>query len=379
VVRDWWFWGVIVIAAVLEGVFRADMVWREFAVPMVLLLSVAILFRRTHPFPAFAITFGTIIVADVFARVVHGGPTEVYASVFVLVLVYALFRWGSGRHMLAGITILLIISLQNAILAWEGIGAVVGGLIVIFIPAFVGVIVRFVVRNHRHQLTQAKSEEREQLARELHDTVAHHVSAIAIQAQAGRFLASTGSLDGAVDALAVIEEEASRTLTEMRLMVGILRHEETRPEMAPQPGLADIADFARLTEVGAAGAATGGVAVPVITVSLTGDLDNVRPTLAAGVHRMAEEAVTNALKHARDATSIRVEIEGDADRIHLSVTDNGSGRPSVGSAPGYGLVGMQERASLLGGTLTAGPGAGTGWRVAATLPRSGAAIGTARS
>ena len=198
--------------------------------------------------------------------------------------------------------------------------------------------------------------EREQLARELHDTVAHHVSAIAIQAQAGRTLAGSQP-EAAVRALEVIEEAASRTLEELRGLVDALRQGE-EPELAPQRGVADIARLA--------GTAGDG---PAVEVELSGDLDGLRPLVGAAIYRIAQESITNAMRHARHATRVDVRVVADGDLVRLTVCDDGEAGASDG-ASGYGLVGMTERAALLGGTLDAGPAA-EGWTVSAVLPRNG--------
>jgi signal transduction histidine kinase len=163
-----------------------------------------------------------------------------------------------------------------------------------------------------------------------------------------------------VDALAVIETAASRTLREMRAMVGMLRDGEDA-ELAPQPGIADITRFARDTREW-----------PRVDVQLTGDLDEVSPTVAASTFRLAQESVTNAIRHARNATRIEVRVCGDGEVLRLSVVDDGDAVASDRISWGYGIVGMTERASLLGGRLTAGPGPERGWSVQAVLPRAGA-------
>jgi signal transduction histidine kinase len=195
-------------------------------------------------------------------------------------------------------------------------------------------------------------------SRELHDTVAHHVSAIAIQAQAGRSVAGANP-GAAVDALAVIEEEASCTLTEMRLMVGVLRRGE-ESELAPQQGVADIGRLARKADDW-----------PRVDVELLGDLDDLMPSVEAAIYRLAQESITNAVKHARHATRINVRVAGDDDWVHLTVRDDGDANSASRISSGYGLVGMTERATLLGGTLEAGPSSDKGWTVNAMLPRAG--------
>jgi signal transduction histidine kinase len=187
--------------------------------------------------------------------------------------------------------------------------------------------------------------------------VAHHVSAIAIQAQAGRALAATTPAASG-EALAVIEAEASRTLAEMRAMVRVLREQEPA-DYSPRQGVADLGRLAGESPAG-----------PRIEVTMSGDLDGLPAAVDAAVFRIAREAVTNALRHARSATLVTVSVDGGADTVHLNVRDDGD--PVVGrsfTGPGFGVTGMVERAALLGGTCLAGPSPDGGWTVEATLPR----------
>lgn len=87
--------------------------------------------------------------------------------------------------------------------------------------------------------------------------------------------------------------------------------------------------------------------------------------------RLAQESITNAARHARHATEVVVQVSADPDVVRLEVTDDGEARPFASTDPGYGLIGMSERAHLLGGSLHAGPLHGRGWKVSATLPRNG--------
>ena len=210
-------------------------------------------------------------------------------------------------------------------------------------------------------MDRVKVREREQLARELHDTVAHHVSAIAVQAQAGRMPGSMQP-EAAMDALEVIEHAASRTLTEMRNMVGILRDGDG-PDLAPQRTVADIEPLA-----------LGTVDWPSVNVQLTGDLEDLRPSVEAAIYRIAQESITNAVRHARDADRLDIHISGEDDWVRITVRDDGDAVPTVRDSAGYGLVGMTERATLLGGTLEESPSPGSGWTVTATLPKSGPAV-----
>ena len=128
---------------------------------------------------------------------------------FIIILIYALFRWGSGREAVIGVALPLTAVLVSAF--DSAVADVVGGLLLVLFVSALGAAVRFRGTARLRGLDQAKLREREQLARELHDTVAHHVSAIAIQAQAGRTVAESHP-EAVLDALVVIEKEASRAL-----------------------------------------------------------------------------------------------------------------------------------------------------------------------
>lgn len=345
--------------ALLEALLRDDLVWRPSAVVIGVGLLLMAPWRRTRPLLVVAVVFGLIGTYDtvaVLAGVDHELAT-LWIQAWIVLLPYALLRWGSGREIVIGVVILLIFLASVAGRAGWGDGA--AGLVVFALSATLGTTARYRATSRVRELDQVRLREREQLARELHDTVAHHVSAIAIQAQAGRVVAAT-SPERAVDALAVIETAASRTLREMRAMVGMLRDGEDA-ELAPQPGVADIARLARDTGEW-----------PRVDVQLTGDLDDVSPTVAAATFRLAQESVTNAMRHARDATRIEVRLNGDGEVLRLSVVDDGDAVASDRISWGYGIVGMTERATLLGGKLTAGPGPERGWSVHAVLPRAGA-------
>ena len=141
-------------------------------------------------------------------------------------------------------------------------------------------------------------------------------------------------------------------------MVGVLREGE-EPDLAPQRGVADLERLAR-----------GVGDRPRVEVELSGDLDDLRPSVEAAIYRIAQESITNAVRHARHATRIDVRVAGDDDCVRLTVRDDGDAGSAGRSSAGYGLVGMAERATLLGGTLEAGPSPDRGWTVNAVLPRA---------
>ncbi|WP_101786277.1 sensor histidine kinase [Nonomuraea indica] len=359
--RDWALVGVLVPVAVLEGFLRPDLPWRVLAVTVTVALVPTLLWRRTRPLPMLATVFG---VTSLVPLLTGGAPLETYTQAYLLLLVYALFRWGSGRAAVTGLALMLVsLGLSIAVGRVGPADAVAAGAVLVAAIAL-GTAFRYRSRARQRELDQVKLLEREQLARELHDTVAHHVSAMAIRAQAGLATAASRP-DSATEALRVIEAEAARALAEMNAMVRVLRRTDPTPRPVDLAPGRDIGDLQRL-----AGRDPSGLTVDV---ALSGDLDDLPPAVAAAIYRVAQESVTNARRHARHATRVEVRVAADATSVRLRVSDDGedAGRPSA--SPGHGLVGMTERAGLLGGTCVAGPGPGRGWTVTAVLPRAATA------
>jgi signal transduction histidine kinase len=357
--RDWALLAVVTVSGLLEGVLREDMPLPGLSVVLTVGLAPLLLWRRTHPLAVVATAFGVTAVVDIGLIAADAPPLEMTTMAYFLLLPYSLFRWGSGREAVAGLAIILVAATMALFVGWTEVAEPVGGVAVLMSAFALGWAVRSQHGARERRVEQVKSEERVLLARELHDTVAHHVSGIAIQAQAGRALA-TSHPERATEVLAVIEDAASRTLTELRTMVGVLRASEGA-DFAPRPGVADLWRLA--------GQAEGG---PQVDVELSGELDDLSPAVGAALYRLTQESVTNARRHARHATRVAVRVVGDAERVQLTVDDDGAVSTASVSPSGYGLVGMRERAKLLGGTLQAGPRAGGGWRVEAMLPRAGA-------
>ncbi|WP_374976401.1 sensor histidine kinase [Microbacterium trichothecenolyticum] len=354
--RRVWRDGVLIVAiallAVVEASVRTDVPWRWLWALVLIALAPTLLWRRSRPFTMLAIAFA---VGTTVGLATAGDP-QLYTTAYFLILLYAVFRWGSGRAMVAGGALVVIGMLLTFLATPPELADVIGGVAVAVTTSTLGLAVRWRRRARTRELEQVRLLERAQLARDLHDTVAHHVSAIAIQAQAGSAVAATDP-GATVQVLHAIEAEATRTLREMRAMVGVLRAPDDA--LAPTPGLADIH-----------GLQTADAATPAVAVRLGGVLDSVPPAVAAAVFRIAQEAVTNARRHAREVTRIDVGVDVDADGVRLEVRDDGGGAASV-PPPGYGITGMRERAARLGGTCDAGPAPGGGWVVAATLPRAG--------
>jgi signal transduction histidine kinase len=300
------------------------------------------------------IVIAAFTAGDVITRIGTGEPMEIYTAAYFLLIPYSLLRWGSGREAAIGMAIILVWCVLTTVFTAPADAA--AGVVFLSFVAAIGATVRYRTSSRVRARDQVRLREREQLARELHDTVAHHVSAIAIQAQAGRTVAASRP-EAALDALEAIDEAASRTLEELRALVGALRDGE-EPDLAPQRGVGDIERLAGATADG-----------PPVDVQLAGELDALRPLVGAAIYRIAQESITNAVKHARHASRVDVQVTGDREFVRLTVSDDGESGPSGSDHAGYGLAGMAERAALLGGTLEAGPSPGRGWTVTAVLPR----------
>jgi signal transduction histidine kinase len=345
---------VVATAAVLEGLLRPDLSWRLLSVVVTTALAVTLLWRRTRPLPMLAVVF---VASTVVTVLTHGAALQDDALLYVLLLPYAVFRWGSGREIVFGSAIILgklglTLALGDLALSQGAAGA--GILLAV---AALGAAFRYRAVARMRALDQVKLLERERLARDLHDTVAHHVSAIAIRAQAG-LVASAGEPSAAIDALRVVETEATRALSEMRAMVRVLRR-DLAADLPPAPGISDLGQLA-----------VRGRAGPPVEVEILGDLEDLSPAVGTAVYRLAQESITNARRHARNATRIAVRVAVDDTSVHLRVSDDGDPPAAPPRARGYGLTGMVERASLLGGTCEAGPGRDRGWTVTAVLPRA---------
>jgi signal transduction histidine kinase len=342
--------------ALLEGLLRPGIPSRIVWVPVAVGLMPTLLWRRTRPLLMATIAF---VLTGTITLLLGREQSGMFTMAAMLLLPYSLFRWGSGREAVVGSTIMLA-NVSITTIANGPLSDVIGGLTVLSLSIALGLAFRYRAGAMIRELDQVKLLERERLARDLHDTVAHHVSAMAIRAQAGLATAASKP-EAANDALRVIEAEAARTLAEMRAIVRVLRRNEPadQAELAPNP---DITDLARLARLGRDG--------PSVDVEICGDVHDLPPAIGSAIYRLAQESVTNALRHARHASRVEVRVSADDTSVRLRVSDDGDLVPVV--SPGYGLAGMIERADLLGGTCQAGPNPDRGWTVTAVLPRNGA-------
>ncbi|QGH70237.1 sensor histidine kinase [Pseudactinotalea sp. HY158] len=216
-------------------------------------------------------------------------------------------------------------------------------------------------RDQQAQL--ATAAERNRIAREMHDIVAHSLSVVIAQADGGRYAAAADPA-AAVTALSTISETGRAALADMRRILGVLRDEDGQAaDLIPQPADADI--VALLEQVRRSGLEVSHV-----------DLGTPRPMppgTGVAVYRIVQEALTNVLKHAGPHARVTVTTQWTPAELVLTVEDDGRGAAAATEVPGYGLVGMKERASMLGGALIAGPRPGGGFRTRATIPIPGGA------
>ncbi|MDR6862020.1 sensor histidine kinase [Phycicoccus sp. 3266] len=351
---DWLLVGTYALAVLVEGVLRPGLAWRYPVMALALLLVPALPWRRDRPLVAALVGWGVAGLLSVLQLTRPAGDVGLDSMTAVLVLLYSLVRWGSGREIVAGTAFVTVVVALGMYAASAGGAELFGGIALLLFVVALAAVFRYRADLWRRQQREVRNEERVALARELHDTVAHHVSAIAVQAQAGRVVAGVQP-DKAAEVLAAIESEASRTLSEMRSMVRVLREDEA-VAYAPQRGVADLPALARAD------------AMPVVDVSLDGPLSPLAPPVDAALYRMAQESLTNAVRHARGVTRVGIHVCREGDVVRLRVSDDGQTDPGAAPEPGFGLLGMTERAHLLGGSMSAGPGPEGGWVVEAVLP-----------
>ncbi len=352
--RDRWLVALLLPASVAEGLVRADVVWPVWHIALACVVVLTLLWRGRHPLAMLIVGFGTQTVAGVVPALAGAPYSVLTTTACVLLLPYSLARWGSGRAVVLGLVLLLAAHLGREPLYGES-GASIGlGVGFLLLPAALGAAVRFWVRARWREGEQIRMLERERLARDLHDTVAHHVSGIIIQARAGRMIAP-GDPARAAEMFGAVEEAASRSLAEMRALVSVLRTEQDGAEREPAPGIADLEGLAT------------GVGTPV-DVSISSGLADIGGPPSGVVFRVAQEAVTNARRHALEPSRIRVDVRRDGEAVLVRVDDDGRTPRRGLRGQGYGLVGMRERVGLLGGTFEAGPSPGGGWTVHAVIP-----------
>ncbi|MEU6753512.1 histidine kinase [Spirillospora sp. NPDC046719] len=320
----------------------------------------------------------------------HNSNPGVFAEIGGLLIVIARVVWKAPRDRLVPLAVLLGAAVLAVPLRWSPVAALVFTAplgITVAVALGVGLYLRAVDARRARSLAAARRDERLELARDLHDFVAHHVTGIVVQAQAARFAARSGAAQSPerLDTMfAGIEKAGTEALTSMRQMVGLLRDAqhtgaadgeafgaagktagtaETAGGAAGEAATRPVGDLGRLRDL------VAGFADPPATLALAPDLGPLPPEVAASVHRVVQESLTNVRKHAADAASVRVAVARAAGgSVEVSVRDDGQGRGRRLPSSGFGLAGLSERVDALGGRLRAGPRPEGGWEVVALLP-----------
>ena len=360
-----------------EGASTAELWWTA---AFMLVQTLPLALRRRYPFAVFAVVGTASILYDVLD--IQPDPnTALFAS---LLSVYSVSAYASRRLALGAAVIVvaaLVVLNVPPLVDDEDFASLLTQFALIGGAWVVGQNTRYrrretellaeraerIERERQERDRIAALEERDRLAREIHDVIAHSVSVIAVQAGAARAIAEQRP-DRAREALAQIEEVSRDTMVELRRAIGSLRAPADQAALAPAPGLADLEDLAQKV-------LEAGVEVRIVR---EGDPSEVPAAIDLSAFRIVQEALTNTVKHAAP-TAARVLVRSDADAVEVLVTDEG---PRPGSRPsgdvnrampsgGHGLVGMRERVVLLGGTFQAAPD-GAGFSVRARFPlRSG--------
>ncbi|MFW2340817.1 MAG: sensor histidine kinase [Acidimicrobiia bacterium] len=285
----------------------------------------------------------------------------------ILVSLYAVGRYfPDERISLAALTVALAVVGFGQVSDGDPVIDVITALAITALPWYVGRQIRIrrqVARERAEYLEWKRATEAQQviadaragIARELHDVVAHNVSVMTVQASVAR-LVVTDDPEQALEAIGAVEEAGRRALDELRHLLGVLRPEAAFGELDPQPALKQIHELVdQLRKTG-------------MSIWLAVDVPSELPfRVDLFAYRIVQEALTNVLKHGGVDAEARVRVEESDGHVDIEVTDTGTGTDTLPGS-GQGIVGMQERALLLGGTFDAGPRLGGGFRVSARLP-----------
>jgi signal transduction histidine kinase len=328
-----------------------------------LLVLPPLYWRRRYPFPAFLVT----VAIDLILGWLDAG---VGAGVILLVMLFGVASRGAWRSLAwaSGITVLLLVAeiylfgpvtgnrtVTMSLALGMTVTAVASGVAVrtrrAYLIALEDRAARLEIeRDQRARL--AVADERARVAREMHDLVGHHVSVMVGLADGGAALARSRQ-EQTAEPLRLIGETGRQALAELRRVLGVLRGEDSDPQLTPQPGIDDLDRL--LPSIRGAGLS--------VTYSTSGELHTLGKGLQLAVYRIVQEALTNTLKHAGRGATADVTLAASGGEVRVRVRDNGRGGPA---APSHGLLGMRERAAMYDGVVTAGP-AERGWLVDVVL------------
>jgi signal transduction histidine kinase len=379
-IRRWEFdvlIAVLAVGAVLEVALRRDdddapqtTLW--FCVPVVAVVTLGLLARRRYPFGAPAAFW--LLAAT--ASFVDGRLIPFPAGLYLAGMLAAFLLGNLRDAIMARVGLVVVLGSMATIIANQP-GHSAGQLV--FIPLLFGIawLAGFALNARAEQADAAEAraeqaerereaaariavaEERTRIARELHDIVAHAVSVMVLQVGAVRHKLPE-ELSDESDALRGVEQAGRTALAEMRRLLAAMRDDGDDLELVPQPGLDSVGSL--VAEVERAG-------LPV-TLHVEGEETTLPRAIDLSAYRIVQEALTNALKHAR-ARRADVTLRYAPDELRIEVRDDGPGSGAAGNGPGYGLTGVRERVKIYGGTMTAGTAPEGGFVLDATLPLRG--------
>lgn len=366
----------IAIAAGLTLWMLAE-VWAEVlhpvwvVAPLMVVSGGSLAWRRVYPVLVALVIVTASILQAAAGMTLHSAVAPVAA---VLVCSWSIGAYEERRRAILGLTLLICgMSIAMALSVVRGSDSYEGTdypwiAAIIAAPGVAGILFGARTRSLHHAEARARelelehreviAHERARIARELHDVVAHAVSVMTIQAGAAETMLAIDPAR-ASEPVRAVQETGRQALVEMKRLVGMLREEDEATGLGPQPGLADVDRLvAQVREAG-------------LPVELR--VEGVPRPLPIGVdlsaYRVVQEALTNALNHARGASAVVTIRYGEND-LGVEVTDDGDSQEA--GTGGHGLIGMRERVGVFGGTFDAGPGEDGGFAVRAWLPLEGA-------
>ena len=348
--------GLLVVAVAGEHLYMSDAghpQWSGWsALVGVLGVTLAMWVRQRQPAVAVALVCalvgGTVVAND--------GWVLISYIAFAALVSFLVGRWADQvwpSAVVAGVAVVAL-TVLDAVVNGGGVQVAMAGNMIIFmaLPWLSGRYLRQVARNHSTEIEQAHLAERARIAQEMHDSLGHELSLIALRA--GALEVAPGLTDAHQQAAGAIRAAAAGATERLGEIVGVLRPAAEEAPLTPAAaGIDGLVERAR--ESG-------------MDVRLEGSLDDGEGVRDVAAHRIVQEALTNAARHAPGAP-VTVSVETGADGVRLSVT-NGRATlpPRAGATTGLGLAGLEEAARAAGGTLRHGPAAGGGFEVVADLP-----------
>jgi signal transduction histidine kinase len=337
---------------------------------VVAITTLSLAWRRRLPFATLCVVAGAVAGPELFTT-----QTFTLWGHFVplLIAAYSAARWCSGRLTVIG-AVIVGVTIAVVLLRVPATGEA-GNIPFAVVPA-VGLMVagrvlqrrharaielaeraRLLETEHEMRVAAALADERSRIARELHDIVAHCVSVMVVQAGASEALLDR-SPERAREPLQAVQETGREAIAELTRMLGLLRGGgDSEYELAPPAGVAELPELVeRLTIAGLH-----------VQLTLSGEVRPLPPGVDLTVYRIAQEALTNVLKHAGHGATARVELRYLPATVEIEVVNDGTAG-GVPSGSGQGLIGMAERVSVFGGSIQAGIRPEGGFRVFVALP-----------